>query len=275
VYVISLPRSPGRGTPQRSRRGDIHPPSGSIASPAFRARTQQNNRTDATSEADPLFPSSFPALSAQALPSENADEAIKVIWGTNVSILESMSSFGDFLRHFKIKYRIAYDREHGSPWATLPNPEVGERLLYQDYLRKMRITTQTNLNLDGINLAAYPPTRKLYTQLIKYPQELVPIMDQVLKDAILSLAEEDAEREDAGGMARDITREEIDDMAGRVYMVRPFGIPTINMRSLNPSGMLYGTIRVITSRLTIFRLQRYRQALLHQRFGHSCHTSNS
>jgi len=39
------------------------------------------------------------------------------------------------------------------------------------------------------NLLAYPPSKKLYIQLTKYPQEVVPAMDQVLKDLMLELAD--------------------------------------------------------------------------------------
>ncbi|KAG6846411.1 hypothetical protein C0991_003489, partial [Blastosporella zonata] len=48
----------------------------------------------------------------------------------------------------------------------------------------MRQMGDTN---DMVNLLAYPPSKKLY----KYPQEVVPAMDQVLKDLMLELAEQD------------------------------------------------------------------------------------
>ena len=103
-----------------------------------------------------------------------------------------MTVFSDFLRNFKIKYRIQHDKDRNIDHPAQLNPENGERKLYQGYLRKMRLTSQSNLNLDVVNLEAYPPTRKLFTQLMKYPQELVPIMDQVLKDCMIALAEEDS-----------------------------------------------------------------------------------
>ena len=83
------------------------------------------------------------------------------------------------MRNFKIRYRVSRDRDHGLTLPALSSSEESERLLYKDYLRAMRVTGQTTLNLDMVDLQAFPPTKKLYTQLIKYPQELIPVMDQV------------------------------------------------------------------------------------------------
>jgi DNA replication licensing factor MCM4 len=83
---------------------------------------------------------------------------------------------------------------------------------------------------------SFPPTRKLYHQLVAYPQEVIPIMDQVLKDVMIELAEEDWEIMEEG-LERDLVEEEGRDMAGRVYKVRPFGgEKVVNMRELNPQG---------------------------------------
>jgi len=59
-------------------------------------------------------------------------------------------------------------------------------------------------------------------------------MDQVLKDLMLDIADMDHQ---AGleGMQGAEGEEEIGDIMGRVYKVRPFGLPAVNMRSLNPS----------------------------------------
>ncbi|KAF8581230.1 MCM-domain-containing protein [Ramaria rubella] len=229
--ILEFPNSP---TPKRNRRGDIHS-SAVLDSPAPLFRSPRVNRdvpnSDGTNLALPQ--SSAPVLSAPGEPSEGP-ENYRAIWGTNVSLLESMALFTDFLRGFKTKYRINWDREHGVPTRAMAAPEEGEELLYESFLRRMRTTGQTNLNLDSINLLSYPPARKLHSQLLKYPQEIIPAMDQVLKDLMLILAEEDHE---AGveGMAGDQGQEEIDEIMGRVYKVRPFGENAGNMRDLNPS----------------------------------------
>lgn len=173
-------------------------------------------------------------LSAPAAPTDEPDE-IRAIWGTTVNLSETMKLFRDFLRGFKPKYRFAHDREHGERTPAGLTTAQGEALLYESYLRRMRVTGETNLNLYMANVLAYPPTRKLRGQLVKYPQEVVPAMDQVLKDLMLEIAEQDAEegREDMVGQRGE---EEIAEIMSKVYKVRPFGLKSVNMRDLNPTG---------------------------------------
>jgi DNA replication licensing factor MCM4 len=149
-----------------------------------------------------------------------------------------MKLFRDFLKGFKPKYRVAADRDRGLRTRTFASPDEAEVILYESYMRRMRQTGDTNLNLDMGNLLAYPPCRKLHGQLQKYPQEVVPAMDQVLKDLMLETADMDQQ---AGmeGMRGDEGDAEIADIMGRVYKVRPFGLQAVNMRELNPTGALY------------------------------------
>ncbi|KAI0664107.1 MCM-domain-containing protein [Cubamyces menziesii] len=222
----------------KNRRGDIHSSLSITPTSAVPRARRQNNlpfddlRSDASHLSVPA--SSAPNLSAPAVPSDDEPDEIRAIWGTTVNLGETMKTFREFLRGFKIKYRIAYDRERGLRTRVLSTPEEGEFLLYEGYLRRMRQTGETNLNLDMINLAAYPPSRKLQSQLVKYPQEVIPAMDQVLKDLMLELAEEDQQ---AGmeGMRGTEGEEEIAEIMGKVYKIRPFGLPSVNMRDLNPS----------------------------------------
>jgi len=44
------------------------------------------------------------------------------------------------------------------------------------------------LNIDARNLKAYPATLKLWHQLQAYPQEIIPLMDQAVKDVMVELA---------------------------------------------------------------------------------------
>lgn len=182
---------------------------------------------------------SIPASSAPMLsvPDVESDEPaeIRAIWGTTVNLAETMKTFREFMLGFKRKYRVAYDRERGTRTRALMNPQEGELLLYEGYLRRMRQTGETNLNLDMRNLASYPPSKKLHTQLTKYPQEVVPAMDQVLKDLMLEIAEQDQQ---AGmeGMQGPDGEEEIAEIMSKVYKIRPFGLPSVNMRELNPTG---------------------------------------
>jgi len=170
-----------------------------------------------------------------------------------------MNDFRNFLRGFKIKYRAQYNRSNaksvieagGLPPPSMPLYDnlptaVNEQVLYERYLRQLRETGQTNLNLDAVNLLTYPPTKKLYHQLVNYPQEVIPIMDQVLRDVMIETADEELERAQnkyaegtIGELALRMLEEEVREIEGRVYKVRPYGgEKTVNMRDLNPGGEL-------------------------------------
>lgn len=184
----------------------------------------------------------------------------KYIWGTTISLQESMNIFTEFLRNFKPKYRGEFNKKQreaynadtdstmdlaipppANPLYDNLSPTKANETLYLTYLRTMRITQQTNLNLDAVNLLSYPSTRKFYYQLLAYPQEIVPIMDQVLKDTLIEVTREDAENKEEG-FERDLLLEEEREMSARNYKVRPFGTEkTVNMRDLNPGGEL-GTL---------------------------------
>lgn len=211
---------------------------------------------------DPTTPRAhIPTLSA-ADPS-NDDGAqddnglVRYIWGTNIHIQESMNDFRQFLRGFKPKYRAAYNSQQatitvengGTAPPSMPlydnlSAARGEVVLYEEYLKQMRETGESVLNVDAINLIAYPPTKRLYHQLVNYPQEMVPIMDQVLKDVMTEMADEELETyrtRRAEGQISELElrtmEEELREVEGRVYKTRPFGgEKTINMRDLNPGG---------------------------------------
>ena len=148
------------------------------------------------------------------------DEPVRVIWGTNVSIQDCSNTFRDFLMNFKYRYRRIHDEQ---------NIEDGDNeLYYVDHLNNMRELSITNLNLDAKNLLAYPSTRKLYYQLLNYPQEVIPIMDQTTKDCMVSLIVD-------GGN----TGANVDEIETTIYTVRPFNINIIEsgMRDLNPNDI--------------------------------------
>jgi hypothetical protein len=114
-------------------------------------------------------------------------------------------------------------------------------------------------------LLAYPPSKKLHNQIIKWPQEVIPVMDQALKDCMLELAQED-QAEGRPDMQGQEGEEEIAAITSMVYKIRPFGIPAANMRSLNPSGMLLSSPALCL--ILILPLFRYRQVSLYKGFSH-------
>ncbi|KAF8128562.1 MCM2/3/5 family-domain-containing protein [Boletus edulis] len=196
----------------KNRRGDIH---SSLTSTTPRRVARREYHNDLLSDNVPnsdgthlsIPPSSAPNLSAPAAPTDDPDE-IRAIW-------ETMKLFREFLRGFKPKYRATHDR--GQNFAH----QDAEVVSYEAQLRIIRQTGQTNLNLDMVNLLAYPPCKKLFGQLQKYPQEVIPVMDQVLKDLMLEIADEDQQ----AGM------KEIADIMAKVYKVRPFGLNSVNMHT--------------------------------------------
>ncbi|KAG9310226.1 MCM2/3/5 family-domain-containing protein [Chiua virens] len=221
----------------KNRRGDIHSSITSTTPRRVARRAYHNDLLNQNLNSDgthlSMPPSSAPNLSAPAAPTDEPDE-IRAIWGTTVNLAETMKLFREFLRGFKPKYRALHDREKNIRSTIFDSPEDAEVVLYEAQLRAMRQKGQTNMNLDMVNLLAYPPSKKLFGQLQRYPQEVIPAMDQVLKDLVLEIADED-QQAGAEGMQGEQGDEEVADIMGKVYKVRPFGLQSVNMRGLNPT----------------------------------------
>ena len=177
--------------------------------------------------------------------------------------------------------------------------EHPDKKLYQHHLARMRDTGQTNLNLDVVDLLAFRwretqrdvgegagaarlsredrEYAQLYKNFLLYPQELVPILDQQLKDSALEWA--CAEDNLGDGPMRSENEQRAREMHGAVFKVRPYaGENKVNMRELNPQGasssrssssraLLVPSRR--PSRLTLALSQRrHRQDRLHPRPRH-------
>ncbi|PWN48641.1 putative replication licensing factor MCM4 [Violaceomyces palustris] len=234
-------------TPRINRRGEIHslhpiPSSSPSVLRRQRAAVAVTNLVQRGTSADRqgLESDGANSLSQHDLTTDDAsaanmnqDPVSTVIWGTNVSISESMDLFRAFLRGFKLKYRWAHAKKMGLRAPEGGTGAGGERLVYEGYLRTMRETDQTNLNLRISDLEAYPPSRRLKSQLVRYPQEMVPIMDQALKEEMVNLAYDDLKRGREGA----VDESEIELMESKMYKVRPFGAEPTNMRDLNPSDI--------------------------------------
>lgn len=195
----------------------------------------------------------------------------RVIWGTNVSLVDSMNAMKDFLFNFQRKYRLIQDGEL-EEGASLPADHPAVTKEYVDMMKTMLELGVTPLNLDARNLKAYPPTRKLWHQLQAFPNEIIPLMDVAVKDVMIELAEKrmaelrvQHSQAQRGGQAsgRDSSSlppmfssdaptpgapspapviPDIPDLVKEVdqktYRVRPFGLDkTINLRDLNPGDM--------------------------------------
>ncbi|KAJ2362573.1 MCM DNA helicase complex subunit, partial [Coemansia sp. RSA 2607] len=158
---------------------------------------------------------------AHALSSELGDineeagqpNEIRTIWGTIVQVRDVMSTFKDFLLHFSPNHRPPTSHE-------LSAQEMAEPV-YPALLRQMHASEVFQLNLDALNLLAYPPSERLYRQLVNYPEEVVPIMDYVLTELFMEQFPQ-----------ADI------DLVQADLKVRPYNLEkTVNMRDLNPSDI--------------------------------------
>lgn len=183
-------------SPRRRRMFDSRHPSSSLGAPG-----------------GPLLDSSQPLLDIYDL-----GEPVRVIWGTNVLIQDCSNAFRDFLMLFKMKYRKVLDNRPVEPEDL--------QLYYVGQLTAMRDLGTTNLNLDAGNLLAFAATKKLYYQLINYPQEVIPIMDQTVKDCLVLLFSDPAAMQ-------------IDDIETNIYTIRPYNINAVRrgMRELNPNDI--------------------------------------
>lgn len=245
-----------------SRRGDIN--SDTVNTPHSRRRIfmDESGRVvrDIPGENSdaPTFSNLDPTTSdAQAM----GGSSTLFIWGTNVSIDDSLSGFKDFLRNFTKKYRFIVD---GMP----EDDEDASTPEYVEMMQQMLTLGITSLNLDMRNLKAYPPTKKLWQQAQDYPQDIISIMDQGIKDVMYELAEKEMssqrQSQSSAGRASQRSRivsseppvpssdriepepsqreedNEVDlclEVQRRSYTVRPFGLDaTINMRDLDPKG---------------------------------------
>lgn len=247
------PSRQGRGT--GPRRSDLH--SGVFGStPARRARlfVDANGMPsgDNVARSDATFSNINPGTSeAEAM----AGNSSRVIWGTNISIQDSMSAFKNFLYNFATKYRLWADGASEDETRFLG--DAAEKREYITMLNDMRRLGMTTFNLDARNLKSYPLTQKLWHQLLAYPQEIIPLMDQTVKDVMVDLALKEMDvlrsenqrgipsrdRRGQSILTSDAPTAEVPDLVGEVeamsYKVLPFGLDqTVNMRDLDPAGML-------------------------------------
>lgn len=216
---------------------------------------------DGEPQSDATFSNIHPDTSeAEAL----GGSSTRVIWGTNISIQDSMSAFKNFLYNFQKKYRLwAEGVAEGDTRLMGAEAEAKEYIIALNNMRQLGITS---LNLDVKNLKAYPSTLKIWHQLQDYPQEIIPLMDQTVKDVMVELAIKEMEQlrsqnhrnqlhardlgsappvpsSDAMSEAGRVPQVDIPDLVGEVetktFKVLPFGLDeTVNMRDLDPAGTL-------------------------------------
>lgn len=248
MFVRSAPNA-------RSRRGDIHSDSLPVSS-SNRRRVFVGPDGIPVRDSEPGSEATFSNVNPNT---SDADAlgggSTRVIWGTNISITDSMATFKAFLLNYTAKYRMRADGMSDDDIARLgQRANAREYLLMLQDLLKMGLT---GLNLDSRNLKAYPETLKLWHQMHAYPQEIIPLMDQTLKDVMIQLAKREMEETrkannrpqhrarisssvppsqsvlDSAESANLVMEVEL-----RTYKVLPFGLDkTVNMRELDPADM--------------------------------------
>ncbi|KAG7194743.1 DNA replication licensing factor, mcm4 component [Scheffersomyces spartinae] len=214
-----LPTSERDHTPRRRFRGDLQD---STSSPRRSRRMVETTRTTVNGSQN----SSLPNLSSLSSMAPLDEGPVRVIWGTNVSINDVADKFRDFLLNFKYRYRKELDGTNIELDQDIS--EEMDEVFYLNELKAMHSLGLTNLNLDAKNLRAYVPTRSLYFQLINYPQEVIPIMDQSLKETVLTIMTEE-----------NATDDEVSEIEKKIYTVRPYNIDLVQkgIRELNPNDI--------------------------------------
>lgn len=272
----SRSNGPGASALNNSRRSDIH-------SDVFSSTPNRRRRLFVDENGVPVrdgAPNSDANTFSNLDPNTSEADAIggsssRIIWGTNISIQDTMSTFKEFLLGYQKKYRMwadgATEEETSEPGSG------GNDREYVDMLTMMRHLGVTGLNLDVRNLKAFPSTVKLWHQLQAYPHEIVPLMDQAIKDIIVDQAEEEMNRlraeqqqsranvrpdssmpaipsseangsVDSGQPIPDLVLE----AETKVYKVKPFGLDaSVNMRELNPNGNCNFKIHLFYVSLTL------------------------
>ncbi|XP_064398526.1 DNA replication licensing factor mcm4-A-like [Halichondria panicea] len=137
----------GRGTPRR-HRADLQ----------NTGRRRQVNLT----ATDPLTGDP----TSTGLTSEGAPEAHLVIWGTDVNVQETKKRFRDFL--FKFVDDLQPEEGEG-PSGDRTEP------YYLARLEEIHVIEEPFLNINCSHLQRFNPD--LYSQLVRYPQEVIPTFD--------------------------------------------------------------------------------------------------
>ncbi|OJD14132.1 hypothetical protein AJ78_05507 [Emergomyces pasteurianus Ep9510] len=265
LFIRSSQSVGSNGVPNVStRRGAIHSDAfGSSSGHRRRVFVDENGMPvrDGEPHSDATFSNVQPDTSeADAL----GGSSTRIIWGTNISIQDSMSSFKNFLYNYARKYRMWADG--ASEEETRAMGAAADEKEYIKMLNDMRQLGVTGLNLDIRNLKAYPSTLKLWHQVQAYPQEIIPIMDQVVKDVMIELALKEMESlrahasqrrqprtrdsssappvpsSDIGNGTERVQPAEVPNLMAEVesktFKVLPFGMDkTVNMRDLDPADM--------------------------------------
>lgn len=186
------------------------------------------------------------------------------VWGTTISLSDGLNSFRDFLHNFTLKYRMYGD---GMTEEEVRESPFADTKVHWETVERMLMLGETRFYLDMRDMNLYPPTKKMWHQLQNYPHEIIPILDQALKDCLMEAAHAEdqrnrpsqsttgqtgpsqtpqssepvfpsSDRPEEPPTPRARVAESLEDqVAAQLYFVRPYGLEkSTNLRDLNPSG---------------------------------------
>ncbi|KAL5624661.1 hypothetical protein BROUX41_004721 [Berkeleyomyces rouxiae] len=207
----------------------------------------------------PSTPGQTPLLHSEAENNNTGNNAL--IWGTTINLELTRSRVHQFLMDFTPRMRMIRDGMTDAEIAETPG--ANDPCYREDMLLMLEMGVQTlPVSISDIN--CFPGFESLAQQVIHYPQEMVPIFDQGIRDIMVSLAaqedqkrareryqnqanmpaatpnsELDSEFASTPGPAQDRRQKSMEEIAQEAqYQVRMYGMDTItNMRSLNPSDI--------------------------------------
>ncbi|KAI9485619.1 MAG: MCM2/3/5 family-domain-containing protein [Benjaminiella poitrasii] len=137
--------------------------------------------------------------------------AVRLVWGTTVNVYEVITTFRNFLNNFTLAHRKRRMNE------TIT--EADKEPFYPQLLNHIYETNASSVNLDCRNLKAYGEANKLYDQLIKYPQEIISLLDHTITEFYVRLFPSI-------------------DMNGVSLKIRPYNLmDSVNMRELDPQNV--------------------------------------
>ncbi|PHH53221.1 DNA replication licensing factor mcm4 [Ceratocystis fimbriata CBS 114723] len=208
----------------------------------------------------PSTPGQTPLLNSEAENNNVGNNAL--IWGTTINLELTRSRVHQFLMEFTPRMRMIRDGMTDAEIAETPG--ANDYCYRDDMLLMLEMGVQT-LPVSISDIKCFPGFESLAQQVIHYPQEMVPIFDQGIRDIMVSLAaQEDQKRareryQNQANMPAATPNSELDSEFASTpvpshhnrhqksmeeiaqeaqYQVRMYGMNEIsNMRSLDPSDI--------------------------------------
>jgi DNA replication licensing factor MCM4 len=138
-----------------------------------------------------ISPPASPGANGHGGAAGGMDEA--VIWGTDVNVNTAMENFRHFIRHFREEEpEVAEQVDSDDDDAQQQQQQQQRQPHYMALLSEIARSSVYSIEINCRHLFNHPRSRDLYGQLLRYPQEIVPIMDLVVHQEFCAVYGEDA-----------------------------------------------------------------------------------